>query len=117
LPIETVPERIMFYDFKSGISIGAAEKAIKESPLPLVAFNRGFLSFAPFHQLHDYFGPNLPIEHVADCLTDQFLEEGWLDRQILTGDARAKFTDLVRQSLDRFFQAKGLQPFEIASGR
>ena len=32
-------------------------------------------------------------------------------------DARAKFTDLVRQSFDGFFQAKGLKSFEIASGR
>jgi hypothetical protein len=44
-------------------------------------------------------------------------DEGWPGRHILTGDARAKFTDLVRQALDGFFQAKGLQPFEIASGR
>lgn len=32
-------------------------------------------------------------------------------------DARAKFTDLVRQSFDGFFLAKGLRSFEIASGQ
>ncbi len=117
LPIETLPERIIFYDFKGGISIGAAEKAIKESPVPVVGFNRGFLSFAPLHQLQDYFGPNLPLERIDDRPTDDFLEEGWPDRHIFTGDARAKFTDVTRQALDAFFQAKGLQPFEIASGR
>jgi TIR domain-containing protein len=117
LPIETLPERIIFYDFKGGISIGAAEKAVKDSPLPVVAFNRGFLSFAPLHQLQDHFGPNLPLERIVDRLTNDFLNEGWPDRHILPGDARAKFTDLVRQALDGFFQAKGLQPFEIASGR
>ena len=115
LPIEALPERIAFYDFKGGISLGAAEKAIKESPLPVVGFNRGFLSFAPIHQLQDYFGPNLPLERVADRLTEDFLEEGWPDRHLLSRDARAKFTDLVRQSLDASFQAKGLQSFEIAS--
>ena len=117
LPIEAVPERIVFYDFKGGISVGAAGKAIKESRLPLVAFNRGFLSFAPMHQLQDYFGPNLPLERIDDWLTDDFLEAGWPDRHILVGDARAKFTDVARQSLDAFFQAKGLQSFEVASGR
>lgn len=117
LPIEALPQRIIFYDFKGGISLGAAEKAIRDSPLPVVAFNRGFLSFAPLHQLQDYFGPNLPLERIEDRLTDHFLDEGWPDRHILVGDARAKFTDLTRQALDGFFQAKGLQPFEIASGR
>ena len=38
LPIEAIPERMIFYDFKGGISVGAAQKAIKESPIPLVAF-------------------------------------------------------------------------------
>lgn len=117
LPIEALPERIIFYDFKGGISLGASEKAIKDSPLPVVPFNRGFLSFTPLHQLQDYFGPNLPLERIDDRLTDEFLDEGWPDRHILTGDARAKFTDLARQALDGFFQAKGLQQFEIASGR
>lgn len=117
LLIDAVPERIVFYDFKGGISIGAAEKAIKQSPLPVASYNRGFLSFAPFHQLQEYFGPNLPLERIADRLTDDFLEDGWPDRHILARDARAKFTDLARQSLNSFFQARGLQPFEIASGR
>jgi hypothetical protein len=117
LLIEALPEQIIFYDFKGGISLGAAEKAIKESPLPVVAFNRGFLSFAPLHQLQDYFGPNLPLERIDDRQTDDFLDEGWPDRHVLIGDARAKFTDLARQALDGFFQAQGLQPIEIASGR
>jgi hypothetical protein len=117
LPIEALPQRIIFYDFKGGISIGAAEKAIRESPLPVVAFNRGFLSFAPPHQLQEYFGPNLPLKCIDHRLIDDFLDEGWPDRRILTGDARAKFTDLARQALDGFFQTKGLQAFEIASGR
>lgn len=117
LPIEAVPQRLAFYDFKGGISIGAAEKAIKASPIPVVAFNRGFLSFAPAHQLQEYFGPNLPLECIDDCLTDNFLEAGWPNRHILVGDARAKFTDIARQSVDAFFQGKGLHSFEVASGR
>jgi hypothetical protein len=117
LPIEAIPERIVFYDFKGGIAVGAAEKAIKESPIPVVAFNRGFLSFAPMHQLQDYFGPNLPLERIDDCLTDDFLEGGWPNHHIRVGDGRARFTDVARQSLDAFFQAKGLRSLELASGR
>ncbi len=111
------PERVRFYDFKGGISLGNAQKAIQQSLVPLAAFNRGFLSFAPLHQLQDYFGPNLPLEAIADCATDDFLEMGWSDLHISARDTRAKFTELARQGMDSFFRTKGLQSFEVASGR
>jgi hypothetical protein len=117
LAIESVPDRLRFCDFKGGISLGAAQKAIKESPVPVAAFNRGFLSFAPIHQLQEYFGPNLPLEVVAERVTDDFLDSGWPDLHILSRDARPKFTDLARQAMDAFFLAKGLHSFELASGR
>jgi hypothetical protein len=117
LAIESVPERLRFYDFKGGISLGAAQKAIKDSPVPVAAFNRGFLSFAPLHQLQEHFGPNLPLEVLADRNTDDFLDAGWPALHILPRDARPKFTDLARQAMDSFFLAKRLHSFELASGR
>ena len=117
LPIESLPEQIFFYDFKGGISLGKAQKAIQESPIPIVQFNRGFLSFALIHQLQDWFGPDLPLDCIADTSIDDFLNDGWPDQHILTRDARAKFTDLVRRAMDAFFLAKGLHSFELASER
>lgn len=117
LAIQSIPQCIRFYDFKSGIALGRAQKAIKESILPVTAFNRGFLSFAPLHQLQDYFGPDLPLELVAERVTDDFLDTGWPDLHISPRDSRPKFTDLARQAMDTFFLAKGLQSFEMASGR
>jgi hypothetical protein len=99
------------------LRFGLGQKAIQDSLPPVVAFNRGFLSFALHHQLQEYFGPNLPLEVIAERLTDDFLEAGWPDLHIVPGEARAKFTDLARQGLDALFQAKGLHSFEIASGR
>ncbi|MGE0677734.1 toll/interleukin-1 receptor domain-containing protein [Pseudolabrys sp.] len=116
LAIDAVPDQIRLYDFKGGISLGTAQKAIKESPIPLAAFNRGFLSFAPLHQLQEYFGPNLPLEAISECTTDVFLEKGWRDLNIAVRDSRPKFTDLARQGMDAFFLAKGLESFELASG-
>lgn len=117
LTIERVPDHLRFYDFKGGISLGSAQNAIKQSPIPVAAFNRGFLSFAPLHQLQEHFGPNLPLELVAERITDDFLDAGWPDLHMLPRDARPKFTDLARQAMDAFFVAKGLQSFELASGR
>jgi hypothetical protein len=117
LAIDALPERMRFYDFKGGIALGKAQQAIKDAPLPVVAFNRGFLSFAALHELQEYFGPDLPLDWVAECSTSAFLEAGWPELRLAARDARPKFTDLTRQGLDRFFQDKGLKPFEVASGR
>jgi hypothetical protein len=117
LAIETAPECVYFYDFKGGISIGAAQRAIRDSPIPVVAFNRGFLSFAALPELQDYFGPDLPLELIAQHSSQEFLQNGWQDPHILTHDARAKFTDLARQGLNSFFGGRGLKPFELASER
>lgn len=116
LAIDALPQVIRFYDFKSGISIGAAEKAKQSARIPLVPHNRGFLSFARVHELQDYFGPQLPFDLVADILAGDFLDNGWPEQNVRAGDARRKFADLTRRALDNFFESKSLLPFEIANG-
>lgn len=100
LAIETLPSSIAFYDFKSGISIGAAQAAIKACPIPIAAHNRGFLSFAPLHQLQEYFGPNLPLQVADTCETDKFLGSGWPSQRLAPKDCRPKFTDISRRALE-----------------
>jgi hypothetical protein len=117
LAIDGMPQNIRFYDFKGSISHGAVLGAIRNSPIPLASFNRGFLSFASLAELQDHFGPDLPVEVIAEGPTGEFLEVGWSDPRILPYDARAKFADLARQGLNAFFGSRGLRPFELASER
>jgi hypothetical protein len=117
LAIEAKPNRIRFYDFKGSISHGAALGAIRNAPVPVTPFNRGFLSFAPLPELQDHFGSNLPLEVILESLTEEFLETGCSDPQILPRDAQARFVDLARQGLNAFFGGRGLRPFELASER
>jgi hypothetical protein len=117
LSIEALPPNITLYDFRGGISIGAAQAAIKACPIPIAAHNRGFMSFAPIHQLQEYFGPNLPLRIVDTCVTNTFLESGWHSQRLAPKDCRPKFTDISRRALDGYFDAKGLKPFEYADGR
>jgi hypothetical protein len=117
LAIDGLPESITFYDFKGGISIGAAQTAIKECLIPIAAHNRGFISFAPLHQLQDYYGPNLPLQIVDTCDTEAFLTSGWHSQRLAPKDCRPKFTDISRRAMDAYFEAKGLKPFEYANGR
>jgi hypothetical protein len=117
LSIDALPATISFYDFKGGISIGAAQTGIKECPIPIAPHNRGFISFAPMHQLQDHFGPNLPLEIVDACNTNEFLDSGWRSQRLAPKDCRPKFTDISRRALDIYFEAKGLKSFENANGR
>lgn len=117
LDVASLPTSIAFFDFKSGISIGAAQKARADCPIPIAVHNRGFLSFAPLHQLQEYFGPNLPIEIIDTCDIDTFLSKGWRSQHLAPKDCRPKFTDIVRRALDAYFDSKGLRSFEYASGR
>jgi hypothetical protein len=117
LAIEAMPASIYFYDFKGAISHGDALGYIRNSPIPVTAFNRGFLSFAQLPQLQEYFGPTLPLELIAERPTEKFLQADWPELNILLRDALAKFTDLARQGLNAFFGGKGLRPFELASER
>jgi hypothetical protein len=112
-----MPDSVYFYDFKGAISHGDALGVIRNSPIPVASFNRGFLSFAPLPQLQDYFGPHLPLELIAARPTEEFVQTGWPELPILLRDARAKFTDLTRQGLNAFFGGKGLGPFELSSER
>ena len=112
-----MPDRVTFFDFKGSISHGIALKAIRNSPIPVASFNRGFFSFAPLPQLQDLFGPDLPLEVIAEGPTEEFLHTGWSDPQIQPHDARVKFADLARQALNAFFGGRGLRPFELASER
>jgi hypothetical protein len=117
LSIEALPPSIFFYDFKGGISIGAAQAAIKDCPIPIAAHNRGFLSFAPLHQLQENFGPNLPLQLADTCDTNTFLDSGWHSQRLAPKDCRPKFTDISRRALDVYFDGKGLKPFEYADRR
>jgi hypothetical protein len=117
LEIEALPPEIFFYDFLSGISIGAAQAAISSCPLPVVAHNRGFVSFSSAYQLQDHFGTGLPLKAGGNLSSDDFLDRGWSDLRIDPSDARRKFSDLVRQATDAFFAVKGLRSAEVAKGR
>jgi hypothetical protein len=117
LAIDTLPTHLKFYNFKGGVSLGAAEAAKRAVTVPLVSHNRGFLSFAPRYQLREHFGLDLPLDLIAECSTDDFLQTGWKELGIRQVEARRKFADLARRGLDNFFESKGLLPFETATGQ
>lgn len=114
LGIRSLPERVRYYDFKAGIEIGPAEAAKKSATLPLVPFKRGFLSFAAYPELQDYFGPDLPIELEGECPTEEFLDNGWAKREITSSDAERHVVRMLRAGIQRYLADRELRSFQMS---
>ena len=114
LSISSLPSTIRLYDFKGGVSIGQAQARMKDAPWPVVPYRRGFLSLAPSFDLLDHFGPSLPLEIIAECSLDTFLDNGWKKQDIERWDARNQFTNLARQALERRFRDRGLKGYAFS---
>lgn len=115
--ISQLPEFITYYRFQGSIYYDYAETQISASPWPVSRFRRGFLSFGLHTDLHNHFGPNLPIIARDNIRTDDFLENGWPDLQIKRRDALNRFSDMTRQALETFFAHKGLKPYNLSSNQ
>ena len=110
-------QRILFYDFKGGISVGTAQKAIQESPFPWLRSIAAFFLLRRYISLQEYFGPTFRWKYVAERSTDDFLDAGWPDLHI----AAARRSTQVHRSgaprLDALLSRQGLHVVRIASGR
>lgn len=114
LTIAKMPAKVRYFDFKAGISIGQSKMRMKDAPWAVVPFRRGFISFAPLHDLQGHFGPNLPLVLEGELDVDRFLEEGWRTLDVQGRDARNLFSDLARQALEQLFKRRGLRDFALS---
>lgn len=114
LSIDGLPDKIRYYEFRGQISERRAQAAMNDAPWPLKPFRRGFLSFAPIHDLQDHFGDNVPIASKGECRVASFLETGWDKIGIERNDARNQFSDLARQALEALFSKRGLRSYAMS---
>ncbi|MEZ5958672.1 MAG: toll/interleukin-1 receptor domain-containing protein [Hyphomonadaceae bacterium] len=117
LELTTLPSTVRIYDFKAGISLGVAKTAMDACPWPIVPFRRGFISFAPFEDLSDHFGLDLPLDLIAETSTEMFIADGFAAQEIAFWDARRRFSDLVRRACEARFSAAGLASHAFANDR
>src|SRR5206468_1641967 len=66
LELVSAPKKLRFYEFRGHVSERQARLRMDDAPWPLVAYQRGFLSFARLHDLKEHFGRALPIKQVAE---------------------------------------------------
>lgn len=101
LPISSLPQHIRVFDFRAGVVIRDKDLAMRNSPIPLVPYKRGFIGFAPQDEYETLFGPNLPIKPLAEIELSDFLRFGSHGQEIEKIDARRKTVDLIRQALEK----------------
>lgn len=116
LGIAQLPAVVRIYDFSGGIPIGESKRLMSNAVWPLVEHKRGFISFAPIHDLQHHFGPALPLILVGEKPTRMFLEAGWVEHDIEPWTARNHFGDLTRQAIEEFLRSRNLPQFELANG-
>ena len=56
----------------------------------------------------------MPLNLVAECPLDVFLDEGWKSKAIERWDARNQFSNLARQALERQFRERGLKGYALS---
>lgn len=117
LPVKRLPQEVSVYDFAAGIFLGAKESAIRNCPIPLVAYGRGFLSFAPQQQLQDFFGEALPLRRVGVLDSAEYADKGSNLMKVSPIDARRHLVDLMRRAIEWHLARKGLQHTELANER
>ncbi len=114
LQIKKLPDELLFYDFKAGIALGKAQAAVRAAPLPLAPFKRGFIGFAPLHDMQEAFGPELPLSIVDRFDTIEAFEKGWYSQKIDRWEVEKHVSNLIRQALNRFMAGRGLSGYEMA---
>jgi hypothetical protein len=117
LRIEQMPAMIRLYEFRQADLHERASDKMRNAAWPLVEFGPGFLTFAPKKEVAAHFGVELPLRVVGTLGTRRFTDDGWRFRKIDREQARNYVADLFRQSFERFFHSKGLQPYHMANRR
>lgn len=74
------------------------------------------VTFAPWHEVQEYFGPGVSVSETIEVNTARFIEDGDTDLEIAAFDARNIVSDLIRQAWEAEMIRRGLCSYGLASG-
>lgn len=117
LPVNSLPQQIRVFDFRSGINIEAKDQTLRNSSIPLVPHKRGFIGFSSQDDYQANFGDNFPLKLLGEIELSEFLRFGSRTQGIERIDANRKVVDLMRQALDRYLSNQELTATLMANGQ
>lgn len=116
LRILTVPDEIRLIAPKGAMSQKAMKQLIKEFPFPIVPFEAGFFTFAAPHDFEDHFAGSASFETQGAVSFTDFVEDGWLEKDFETADARRVIVNLIRQAWESHAEKAGFAPHNFSNG-
>ena len=115
-PILSLPETIHFYEINRPLKNVVAEPATiaKEHPLPVAAYLRRLVSFAPWNEVQEPIVDTTPIRVDRSMSLDEFMAGGNADISLQWGELGKILMGLLRQAFGRMAADKGLKPYVLS---
>lgn len=114
--ITSLPRNVRYSEFSPLAPTEDLDFRLKTSPVPVIKFANGALSFASAEELGEHFGRGA-LRHRFDKGLHAYVGEGWDALGVGRHVARTHFSELTRQGLEQFFHRRGLSGYELSGGR
>jgi hypothetical protein len=115
-PVSSLPEMICFYEINRPLKNPITEPATiaKEHPLPVVAYMRRLVAFAPWEVLQEPLAESTPIKLERSMPLTIFMQGGDEEITLPKGEPGRILVSLLRQSFNRLAAEKGLKPYALS---
>ena len=115
-PVSSLPETIHFYEINRPLKNPVTEPATiaKEHPLPVAAYMRRLVAFAPWDALQEPIVERTPIKLEQSMPLTEFMDGGNANITLPRGEAGKILVSLLRQSFDRLASEKCLKPYALS---
>lgn len=115
-PFTSLPETVSFYEINRPLKNPITEPATiaKEHPLPVVAYMRRLVAFAPWDAIQPAIAEYTPIKIERSMPLAVFMRGGDEDLPLPRDEPRKILVSLLRQSFDCLALQKGLKPYTLS---
>ena len=115
LEINTVPDKIYYYQPTGALDHPALQQACNYSHHPVILFQRGFLTFMSLDEVNEKFSSAARFKVTHELPLLKFIEDGCDELEISARDAKNKVTDMFRKAWENFCREKKLLQYAYSN--
>lgn len=109
-----LPKQLRFH--RSAGTANQLASMAADFPHPNRVHDNCLVTFAPWHEAQEHFGPHISLSETTEVDTVRFINDGDADLQIAAFDSRNIVSDLIRQAWEAELIRRGICSYELASG-
>jgi TIR domain len=116
-PFASLPETIFFYEINRPLKNPITEPTTiaKEHPLPMAAYMRRLVAFAPWDAIQEPLAEYTPVKLERSMPLAVFMKGGHDELAVARDESRKILVSLLRQSFDCLAAQKGLKPYVLSA--